>query len=224
MVLLGGLLLALLVFGPMLWVRAVMATHGAPRADIAGTGGELARHLLDEAGLTDIGVERTDRGDHYDPTDRVVRLSPEHMEGRSVTALAVAAHEVAHAVQHRDGMPAFRLRQALATWLVQSERIAAVVLLAAPVLAAVLRSPSLMAGQVMLGLGIMGLGIVVHAVTLPVELDASFRRALPVLGQGYLAGRDLDRARSVLRAAALTYLASALVSLVNVARWVRLFR
>ena len=67
-----------------------------------------------------------------------------------------------------------------------------------------------MAGQVVLGLGIMGLGIVVHAVTLPVELDASFRRALPVLGQGYLAGRDLDRARSVLRAAALTYEPSAL--------------
>lgn len=223
MVLLGALLL-LLILLPTLYVRAVMATHGRERPDIPGTGAELARHLLDAAGLDTVRVERTDQGDHYDPEARIVRLSPPHFEGRSVTAMAVAAHEVAHAVQHRDGMRLFRLRQALAGWLVHSDRIARIVLLATPVLALALRSPSLMAGQLALGIGVMALGVVVHAVTLPVELDASFRRALPVLGQGYLEGRDLRRARGVLRAAALTYLAGALLSLVNVARWVRVFR
>lgn len=224
MVVLGALLLAALLFGPTLYVRAVMATHGREREDIPGTGAELARYLLDAAGLEQVAVERTDRGDHYDPDARAVRLMPEHHDGRSVTALAVAAHEVAHAVQHRDGMRLFRLRQDLARWLVQSERIAGIVLVAAPVVALLLRSPGLMAGQLAFGIGIMGLGILVHAVTLPLELDASFRRALPVLGQGYLEGRDLRRARGVLRAAALTYLAGALLSLVNVARWIRLFR
>lgn len=223
MVLLGALLL-LLILLPTLYVRAVMATHGRERPDIPGTGAELARHLLDAAGLDAVRVERTDQGDHYDPEARAVRLSPPHFEGRSVTALAVAAHEVAHAVQHRDGMGLFRLRQVLAGWLVHSDRLARIVLLATPVLALALRSPSLMAAQLALGIGVMALGVVVHALTLPVELDASFRRALPVLGQGYLQGRDLRRARGVLRAAALTYLAGALLSLVNVARWVRVFR
>lgn len=224
MIALGAVLLLLLILGPTLYVRAVMATHGRERADIPGTGGELARHLLDEAGLGDVALERTDQGDHYDPVARAVRLSAEHFDGRSVTALAVAAHEVAHAVQHRDGMRMFRLRQFLAQWLVHSDRLARIVLVATPIVAIALRSPGLMAGQLALGIGVMALGVVVHAATLPVELDASFRRALPVLGQGYLAGPDLVRARRVLRAAALTYVAGALLSLVNVARWIRVFR
>ncbi len=223
MLLLGALLL-LLVLGPAVYVRAVMALHARERSDIPGTGAELARHLLDAAGLTDVAVERTDRGDHYDPEARAVRLTAPHHDGRSVTALAVAAHEVAHAVQHRDGMALFRLRQGLAKLALHSDRIASLVLLATPVLALLLRSPGLAAAQLGIGVGIMALGVVVHAVTLPVELDASFRRALPVLGQGYLEGRDLRRARGVLRAAALTYLAGALLSLVNVARWIRVLR
>jgi len=222
--LLLGVVLLLLLLGPMLYVRLVMGTHGRERPDIPGTGAALARHLLDAAGLADVTVERTDRGDHYDPDARAVRLSDPYFDGRSVTAMAVAAHEVAHAVQHRDGMRLFRLRQVLAGWLVQSDRIARILLLATPVLALALRSPALMAGQLALGIAVMALGVVVHAATLPVELDASFRRALPVLGQGYLQGADLRRARAVLRAAALTYLAGALFSLVNVARWVRVFR
>lgn len=220
----GAVLLLLLLFGPMLYVRAVMAAHGRERADIGGTGGALARHLLDAAGLDHVTVERSDAGDHYDPEALAVRLSPAHLEGRSVTALAVAAHEVAHAVQHRDGMRLFRLRGVLAQWLVHSNRIAGIVLFATPLVAILVRSPALLAGQLVLGLGVMALGVVVHLVTLPVELDASFRRALPVLGQGCLAPADLPRARRVLRAAALTYLAGALVSLVNVARWIRMLR
>ena len=115
-------------------------------------------------------------------------------------------------------------RGALARWLVHSNRIAGIVLFATPLVAILVRSPGLLAGQLVLGLGVMALGVVVHLVTLPVELDASFRRALPVLGQGCLAPADLPRARRVLRAAALTYLAGALVSLVNVARWIRMLR
>jgi uncharacterized protein len=225
MVLAAALLVLLLLVGPMLWVRAVMATHGADRPDLPGTGGELARHLLDEAGLHDVVVERTDEGDHYDPAARAVRLSPGNLDGRSLTAVAVAAHEVAHAVQHRDGMALFRLRMRLAGVLVHTDRIARVVLLATPVVALLLRSPALMAAQAALAVGVMAIGVVVHLATLPVEWDASFRRALPALDRGgYIAGRDLRRARGVLRAAAFTYVAGALVSLVNLARWVRVFR
>lgn len=221
---LGALLLLALIFGPMLYVRWVMAWHGKERADIPGTGAELARHLLDGAGLSDVVVEATDAGDHYDPIDRAVRLSPEHHDGRSITALAVAAHEVGHALQHRDGSALFDLRLRLAQGLMTLDRIAAVVLVAAPLVAIVTRAPGLMAAQVIAGLGLVLVSVLAQLVTLPLEWDASYRRALPTLSNGYLAAEDVPRARSVLRAAALTYVAGALLSVLNLARMARVFR
>ena len=96
----AALLLLALIFGPQVWIRRVLRQHGVDRPDLPGTGGELARHLLDEAGLQAVLVEPTDLGDHYDPDTRAVRLKREHHDGKSITAVAVAAHEVAHAVQH----------------------------------------------------------------------------------------------------------------------------
>src|ERR1700741_3193389 len=104
---LGVLILLAVVFGPQWWVRHVLARHGADRPDLPGTGAELARHLLDEAGLQTVAVEVTDRGDHYDPEARAVRLLPQHHDGRSIAAVAVAGHEVSHAGQHARGEPAF---------------------------------------------------------------------------------------------------------------------
>ena len=73
---LGLAVLAGLVFGPQIWVRMVINRHSVDRPDFPGTGGELARHLLDEMKLTDVGVEVTQSGDHYDPRDKTVRLLP----------------------------------------------------------------------------------------------------------------------------------------------------
>lgn len=224
MVVLAALAALLLILGPTAYIRWVMARHGADRPDFPGTGGELARHLLDVAGLEQVKVESVPAGDHYDAEARTVRLAAEHHDGRSLTAVAVAAHEVAHAVQHRDGMRLYGLRRALAKLLVQTDRLAWIILLAAPLLAVVIRSPALMLLQVGLGLAVMALAVVVHLVTLPVELDASFRRALPALASGYVPPEDVPRARAVLRAAAFTYVAGALLSLLNVARLVRVFR
>src|SRR5581483_1601878 len=106
----AGLVLLGMVFGPQLWVRHVMRRHGVERPDLPGTGAELARHLLDAAELTSVAVEKTDRGDHYDPDTRSVRLLPQHYDGRSITAVAIAAHEVSHAVQHAHEEPGFLRR------------------------------------------------------------------------------------------------------------------
>lgn len=219
---LGALLLLALVFGPSLWVAHVMRRRGADRPDLPGTSGELARHLLDEAGLHGVPVEEAPDGDHYDPEARAVRLSPEHRDGRSVAAVAVATHEVAHAVQHARDEPAFRRRMALVRWIAPLDRAALVVLLAAPLLFAVLHAPSLLAAQFAIGAFLLLGRLAVHAVTLPVEWDASFGKALPVLERGaYLRPEDMPAARQVLRAAALTYVAAALATLLNAARWFR---
>lgn len=219
-----GLLLLLLV-GPRLYVAWTLAQHATERPDFPGTGGELTRHLLDAAGLPDVKVERTDTGDHYDPAARTVRLGPANLDGRSITAVAVAAHEVAHAVQHRDGMRLFDVRLTLVRLLRPIEQVAFGILLAAPLIAVVVRSPVVFALQILLVIGLNALAVVVHLVTLPVELDASYRRALPALDTGgYLAGADLSRARTVLRAAAMTYVAGALLTMLNLARLARAFR
>jgi Zn-dependent membrane protease YugP len=217
------LLAAVLI--PQVWIRRVFARHGGDRPDLPGTGGELARHLLDRAGLRDVKVEITGDGDHYDPEGRAVRLLPQHYDGRSVAAVAVAAHEVSHALQHDRGEQAFALRFRLVKNLGWIDRVASAILLLAPVMFVIARSPVLVALQVVAGVLLLGFRVVVHVVTLPVELDASFAKALPVLTRGgYLSPADLPAARSVLRAAAWTYVAAALATLLDVARWFRVLR
>jgi len=222
---LGSLLLLALVFGPQLWVKRVLRQHGADRPDLPGTGAELARHLLDEANLQSVTVEKTDLGDHYDPDAHAVRLLPQHHDGRSVAAVAVAAHEVSHAVQHARGETAFMRRLELVRSLIWVERIAGVVLMLTPIVLIVVRSPALAVLQVIAGIALLGIRVVVHATTLPVEFDASFGKALPVLVRGrYLGAGDMQAARRVLKAAAYTYVAAALASLLDVARWFRILR
>jgi len=220
----GVFLVLALAFGPSWWIRRVLKTHGADRPDLPGTGGEFARHLLDDAGLADVKVEITDRGDHYDPTSRAVRLLRQHHDGRSVAAVAIAAHEVSHAIQDACGERAFRRRVSLVGNLIWVQRLATAVLVTAPLVFAVLHAPSLMVLQIASAVALMGISVAVHVVTLPVEFDASFGKALPVLeGRRYLAAEDMPAARAVLKAAAYTYVAAALATLLNIARWFRVF-
>jgi Zn-dependent membrane protease YugP len=225
LLILGLTVLLVVLLGPQWWVRHVLERHGVERPDLPGTGGELARHLLDSAGLHGIKVELTGDGDHYDPEEHAVRLLPQHHDGRSVAAVAVAAHEVSHAVQHANGERAFAVRFDLVRKLVWVDRIASGLLLLAPVILILVRAPILFGLQILAGLALLTARIAVHVVTLPVELDASFGKALPVLERGrYLSAADMPAARSVLRAAAYTYVASALMTLLNIARWLRVLR
>ena len=220
----GVVLVLALVFGPSWWIRHVLRKDGVERPDLPGTGAEFARHLLDEAKLDHVKVEVTDEGDHYDPLDRAVRLLPQHHDVRSVAAVAVAAHEVSHAIQHARGEPAFQRRFELVTKLIWVRRLATGVLLFAPVVFLLVKAPLLVGLQILAGMALMGIGVAVHIVTLPVEFDASFGKALPVLeGRRYLSEADMPAARSVLKAAAYTYVAAALSTLLNVARWFRIF-
>lgn len=222
-VLLAGLLALMLL--PAYWVKRVMARYSTPGDRYVGSGGQLARHLLDSAGLAHVSTEATDGGDHYDPVAKAVRLSPGNFQGRSLTAVTVAAHEVGHALQDRDGFAPFLLRQRLVSLSISAQRVSGLFFLAAPLLMVVARSPRAALIPVAVGVGGMLLSTLVHLVTLPTELDASFRRALPLLEQGgYLHAGDLPHARRVLRAAAFTYVAASTASLLNLGRWISILR
>ena len=218
--LLGVLILLIVVFGPGVWVKRVLAKYSRPTDRYPGTGGELARHLLDSLGLQQVKTEITDKGDHYDPDEKAVRLTVDKYEGRSLTAITVAAHEVGHAHQDATGYQPLVWRTRLVKFLAPGERVGAAVLMLAPLVTLATRAP--IAGLLMLlgGFLVLGLGAIVHFITLPMELDASFGRALPMLEKGgYLKSGDERHARRILRAAAFTYVAVSLMSLLNVSRW-----
>lgn len=219
------LALLALTIGPGMWVSAVMARYRVPADRYSKTGGEIARELLDAAGLQKVRTEITETGDHYDPVAKVLRLSAGNFNERSLTAVTVAAHEVGHALQDALGFTPLRWRTHLVQWVKPIEKVGAVMLMASPFAGALARAPSVGLLTFLGGLLTLGASVAVHALTLPTELDASFARALPLLEQRrILRAEDKGGARKLLTAAAFTYVASALQSLLNIARWWSILR
>ncbi|MGI9272040.1 MAG: zinc metallopeptidase [Woeseiaceae bacterium] len=213
------------VFLPGLWVRRVMARYSQPTDRYSGTGAELARHLLDQNELENVQVEVTEHGDHYDPESKTVRLTEDKFNNGSLTAITVAAHEVGHAIQDKEGYAPLRIRSHLVRASQKIERFGAAVLLISPFIGALTRAPSLAVVMFLAGFLVLATSTLVHFATLPTEFDASFSRALPLLDKlDILIKVDRPHARRLLTAAALTYVAASLMSLLNIARWWAILR
>ena len=216
-----ALVVIVAVFGPSYWVRAVVRRYGKERPEMPGTGGELAKHLIKKIGLEGVGVETTGpNGDHYSPMERMVRLSPAVHDGKSLSAIAIAAHEVGHAIQHHRGDTRLALRTRIAPTVERLGRLSILALSVAPILGVLTRHPIPMSALIAFGMiGLLG-RVLLHMVTLPTEFDASFGKALPILESGrYVPEEELPAIRRILRAAALTYVAAALAEVLNLTRW-----
>jgi Zn-dependent membrane protease YugP len=219
-----GILVAAAIFGPTLWVRWVMNHYGGDDPTIAGTGGELAEHLAKRFDI-EVSIEETALGDHYDPGERVVRLTASNFHGRSLTAIAVATHEMGHAVQHHLNDKRLAARTRLAPVVVTVARVSSGLMSAAPVFGLLLQHPVPFTLLAAVGLSGLIARALLHAVTLPTEWDASFGKALPILIKGrYIKPEDEAAVRRVLRAAALTYVAAALADVLNLFRWAAMLR
>jgi hypothetical protein len=217
--------LLVLILGPGVWVKRVLARYSRPEDRYGHSGAETARRLLDSLGLQDVKVEISESGDHYDPEARAVRLGGNNYQGRSLTAVTVAAHEVGHALQHAEGYAPLMWRTRMVRWVRPVEKTGAVLMMATPVIIGLTRLP--LAGALVLLGGVMTLGsaVVIHLLTLPTEFDASFGRAMPLMKkQDVLYQSDERHARKLLKAAAMTYVAASLMSLLNVARWIAILR
>lgn len=218
--LLAAAIVAVVIFGPSIWVQRVMRANSREIPGIPGTGGELAAHLVEQLKLDGVTVEVTAAGDHYDPTSRTVRLDEANFNGKSLTAVAVAAHEVGHALQHHRGDRHLTTRTTLAPLANQISRIGIFAISAAPVIGLITRHPAPFSLLILVGLAGLVAKVLVHLITLPVEWDASFGKALPILREGqYVAPGEERVVAKVLRAAALTYVAAALADVLNLARW-----
>ena len=219
------LIIFLILFFPSIWVQRTMKKYNDPEDRYVITGSDFARKLLDALDLRDINVEATEIGDHYDPIEKTVRLTEDKMNSGSLTSIVVAAHEVGHA--HQDATKYFplSLRTKLVKIMAPAQRVGAFILMAAPFVTLITRIPQ--SGLIMFLGGFLTLGMssIIHLVTLPTEWDASFSRAMPMLeSSNFLKEGDSERAREILRAAAFTYLAGSLMSLLNIARWWTILR
>ena len=220
-----ALLLLGLIIGPQFWAKHTFKKYSQRREDFPGTGAELVRHFIKSCGLQSVTLEETNLGDHYDPESKTVRLSAANYHGKSLTAVAVAAHEIGHALQDAESNRMLNMRTKLVKSTQVAEQISSLAFVGIPVIVALTRAPA--AGELLFFIAItsMLLSTLVHLITLPVELDASFSKAYPLLKKGqYLADSDLTNAHRVLKAAAFTYLAGSLASLLNLARWIAIVK
>jgi Zn-dependent membrane protease YugP len=212
------------MFGPHLWARHVLNRYNRQEY-FSGSGIDLARLVLERLKLSEITVETTDTGDHYDPVKKAIRLTKSVCGRKTLTAVVVAAHEVGHAIQDQSGYKPLKTRTRMIGTAQKLERIGAIIMMAVPVLAGVTRAPSVGVLMLVGGFATLCIPVLVHLLTLPTEFDASFKRALPLLTSGdYIPPEDIPAARKILVACALTYVASSLIGLLNVWRWIRVLR
>ena len=215
-----------LLYGPQWWISRVLKRYSTPRVDIPQSGAEFAQSLIRHVQLPTTEVHKAPpNADHYDPTSKQVKLSPAIHDGRSLAAVAIAAHEVGHAMQHQSGYWPLEARTKLVGVAAKLEKAGSVAVLAIPVLGILSRNPKVTLPLVVVFVVGMLARVLVHLVTLPVEFDASFRRALPYLRQvEYMRDEDVAAAKEILLAAALTYVSQSLFTCLNLWRWLRVLR
>lgn len=181
------------------------------------SGYDVARDILDRNGLSDIGIERSkgSLSDHYDPRKRVVRLSPEVYEGCSMASVAVASHEVGHALQHAGGYIPLVIRNNFVLPIASfGSKTAWIFIFGGLFFQAQLFGVDLLD----LGILLFSAAVLFQVVTLPVEFNAS-SRAVALLGDyGYVEEDELPGAKKVLNAAALTYVAAMAAAVLQLLR------
>lgn len=198
-------------------VSSTFARYQKVRSYAGYTGMQVARRILDQNGLGHVRIEQIAGSltDHYDPTAQVVRLSQSVYGSSSIAALGVAAHETGHAVQHATGYWPLGVRNAIIPITNFGSKLSWPLLL----LGLFLGQPNL----IWLGIIAFSLVTLFQLITLPVEFNASARAMQTLEGDGILQGDEVDGARRVLSAAALTYVAALATSLAQLLRLVLLF-
>ena len=200
-------------------VNSTFQRYAKVRSMSGMTGAQVARKILDRNGLTNIPVEHVsgNLSDHYDPSAKVLRLSDSTYNSVSVAAIGVAAHECGHAIQHKEGYGPLKLRTAIVPAANIGSR------LGVPIILLGLFFGGGGSFLVNLGIWVFSLAVLFQIVTLPVEFNASNRALVMLEDYGVLGSDEKRKAKSVLSAAAMTYVAAAASSILQLLRLIILF-
>lgn len=219
---LGALLVyfAVLILVP-LWaqmkVKSAYSKYSKVAASSGMTGAQVARKILDNNGLFDVSVEpiRGKLTDHYDPRAKAVRLSEGNYYGHSVAGAAIAAHEVGHAMQDAENYAFLRFRHALVPVANFGSNGAIFIIIAGMIMGAM--------NLMLLGIIFMAAAVVFQLVTLPVEFNASSRAMEQIVSAGVIRNNEERETKKVLDAAALTYVAAAVVAVMELTRFILMY-
>jgi Zn-dependent membrane protease YugP len=213
--------LILIAFGLSLWaqfrVKGTFNRYADVPASSGLTGAEAARRMLDANGLSHIPVQHVPGTltDHYDPIARAVRLSDPVYFGNSIAALSVACHEVGHAVQHKVSYPMLVARHRIFPIVNITSGIAPLLLLAGFFFKA--------ANLLLLGIIFFSAAVAFQLITLPVEFNASSRAKAMMVKMGFIRNVEEEGVNKVLGAAALTYVAAAMISVLELVKYLMIF-
>lgn len=198
-------------------VKSTYKKYARVRSSSGMTGAEVARLILDQNGLHDVKVVES-RGvlsDHYNPMTKIVALSSDNYHNSSVAGTAVAAHEVGHAIQHKEAYSFLKFRHALVPVANISSNLSWVFVM--------IGIFAQLSGALLLGIVLLAAGVVFQIVTLPVEFNASSRAMNQIVSLGIIRNEEERHAKKVLSAAAMTYVAAAAVAVLELLRLVLIY-
>ena len=196
-----------------MWVTYILKKNNETLLDMPFTGEELGLKILKENKLENVLIEPIKQVDHYNPLEKKVRISSDKLHKKSITSIAVVAHEIGHAIQDKENYKPLLLRQKLIEKTIIFQKVGSFLLIIGlPSIFAITKNPLITFLAAIIIMGCLSTNLLIHLITLPVEFDASFKRALPIL-QKYVPKENMRQCRSVLRAAAFTYLAQSIVSI-----------
>ena len=189
---------------PVIWLNYVFRKNDQILINMPFTGLEFGKLILKDYGLTEVKIEKSLSVDHYDLLEKKVKVTQDRLSKKSLTAISIVCHEIGHAIQHKEKYKALEQRTSLVrntAWI--SQIGSSILLIGIPTILATGYYPLI---KVCLLLALLSLliGIIVHLITLEVELDASFNKALPILIEK-VPPEYHDSCKSILRAAAFTY-------------------
>ncbi len=203
----------LLLFAPNLWIQNILRKNNKIFNDMPFTGRELGEIILKEQKITNVTINSIKKMDHYNPIEKKIHIGEDKLNKKSITSIAVVAHEIGHAIQDKENYKPLIIRQKLIEKTMIFQRVGSFLLVVGlPSIFAFTKSPLITFIAAMIIMGCLSTNVLIHLITLPVEFDASFKRALPILKK-YVPKENMKQCRSVLRAAALTYLAQSIVSI-----------
>ena len=208
------LLILFLYLSPIIWFNFIFKKNDKILENMPFNGLEFGRLILKEKGLSDVTIESTMEGDHYDPNEKKVRVKQDRLDNKSITAISVVCHEIGHAIQHNENYKPLERRQILVkntAWV--SKLGGAILYIGLPMLFATGSFP-VIRGVLILVLLTIIISVLIHLITLDVEIDASFNKALPIL-RDKIDSHYHEECRSVLRAAAYTYVIGSLQSFIS---------